>query len=127
MRHHVWDYSVSLYVVRASGPLWFQRIHLDRQQLHARRLGYASLDLLPYNLQPGLLENALELSVLPTRESAKGRGQTQKPRVPNTYFGTYRVTLLSMSSKTSAPVVLRFSLTTIKPSGLRADLHLSRY
>lgn len=74
MRHHACGIMLwSICSEGASGSLWFQRIHLDRQQLHARRLRDPSLDLLPYNLQPGLLENTLKLPILPIRESAGKR------------------------------------------------------
>ena len=80
MQHHTcWIMLWSICSEGASGPLWFQRIHLDRQQLHARRLRDPSLDLLPYNLQPGLLENTLELAILPIiRESARVGGERFK-------------------------------------------------
>lgn len=101
---------------------WLECVHSDGQKLEFGRLEA----LLPLGLdktQAGFVEEASECAIIPaipvlSATSSSSCWQQRK---------TDLVTELSTSSNSSSPVVLLFSLTTIKPpSGFSAALHRCR-
>lgn len=113
------DFRAKLnYSMHARRSFRLERPASHGEQLVCNLCRKSSLQLSLCDFQPGLLEQYSELALFPTVVSKHGFSWVQFPHL---------VTLLSTGSKASEPLVLKFSLITMKPpSGLSVALHRSR-